>query len=102
MNSIPRSGPTKTLIWLLLFIPVLSAADSDINPLHLTEKVCVINTHHHWDHTFGNQVFADAKIIGHVLCSEDMQTVYGSKENINREIQDFMEIRLRDRIRDLA
>jgi glyoxylase-like metal-dependent hydrolase (beta-lactamase superfamily II)/Tol biopolymer transport system component len=25
----------------------------------------VINTHSHWDHTFGNQVFPDAVIIGH-------------------------------------
>jgi glyoxylase-like metal-dependent hydrolase (beta-lactamase superfamily II) len=25
----------------------------------------VINTHYHWDHTFGNQIFSDAVIIGH-------------------------------------
>ena len=25
----------------------------------------VINTHYHWDHSFGNQVFSDAVIIGH-------------------------------------
>jgi glyoxylase-like metal-dependent hydrolase (beta-lactamase superfamily II) len=25
----------------------------------------VINTHSHWDHTFGNQIFSDAIIIGH-------------------------------------
>jgi cyclase len=36
----------------------------------------VINTHYHWDHTFGNQVFADAEIIGHTLCAEDMKTEY--------------------------
>jgi glyoxylase-like metal-dependent hydrolase (beta-lactamase superfamily II) len=28
----------------------------------------VINTHHHWDHTFGNGEFADAAIWGHERC----------------------------------
>lgn len=30
-----------------------------------TDFAYVINTHYHWDHSFGNQVFADAAIIGH-------------------------------------
>jgi glyoxylase-like metal-dependent hydrolase (beta-lactamase superfamily II) len=37
----------------------------------------VINTHYHWDHTFGNQVFEGAVIVGHRLCREDMETEYG-------------------------
>ncbi len=28
----------------------------------------VVNTHHHWDHTFGNGEFADADIWGHERC----------------------------------
>jgi glyoxylase-like metal-dependent hydrolase (beta-lactamase superfamily II) len=32
----------------------------------------VINTHSHGDHTYGNQVFADAVIIGHENCPEEM------------------------------
>jgi len=36
----------------------------------------VINTHHHWDHTFGNQVFPDAAIWGHERCAEAMR-LYG-------------------------
>ncbi len=32
----------------------------------------VINTHYHFDHTDGNQVFADAVIIGHDRCREEM------------------------------
>lgn len=33
----------------------------------------VINTHHHWDHTFGNQVFPDAAIWGHDRCVKAMR-----------------------------
>jgi glyoxylase-like metal-dependent hydrolase (beta-lactamase superfamily II) len=32
----------------------------------------VINTHSHGDHTLGNQVFADAVIIGHANCLDEM------------------------------
>ncbi len=32
--------------------------------------LAVINTHHHWDHTFGNARFGGAPIWGHVRCAE--------------------------------
>ena len=32
----------------------------------------VINTHHHWDHTFGNAEFADADIWGHERCRTNL------------------------------
>ncbi len=32
----------------------------------------VINTHSHGDHTYGNQIFADAVIIGHENCPDEM------------------------------
>lgn len=35
----------------------------------------VINTHGHGDHTWGNQAFGDAQIIGHERVFEDMQAV---------------------------
>jgi glyoxylase-like metal-dependent hydrolase (beta-lactamase superfamily II) len=28
----------------------------------------LVNTHHHWDHTFGNARFKASKIVGHVRC----------------------------------
>jgi len=34
----------------------------------------VVNTHWHWDHTFGNSRFADAEIWGHELCQIAMQS----------------------------
>lgn len=37
----------------------------------------VINTHHHWDHTFGNQAFKGAVIVGHRFCAGDMAASYG-------------------------
>lgn len=32
----------------------------------------VINTHHHWDHTFGNGEFADSDIWGHERCRTNL------------------------------
>ena len=40
----------------------------------------VINTHHHWDHTFGNAAFPGAEIIGHRFCAEDMIADYGKAD----------------------
>jgi glyoxylase-like metal-dependent hydrolase (beta-lactamase superfamily II) len=31
--------------------------------------VAVVNTHHHWDHTYGNALFQPAPIWGHVNCA---------------------------------
>ena len=32
----------------------------------------VFNTHYHWDHTFGNQVFGGSQIWGHVNCRTEL------------------------------
>ncbi len=34
----------------------------------------LFNTHYHWDHTFGNQVFGRSRIWGHVDCRETLLT----------------------------
>lgn len=46
----------------------------------------VINTHHHWDHTSGNQAFADAVIIGHDACYAQMLRGADPKEHILNSI----------------
>lgn len=38
----------------------------------------LINTHYHSDHTFGNQVFSDAVIVGHSACEARIKSRYGS------------------------
>ncbi len=48
----------------------------------------VINTHHHWDHTFGNAAFPDADIVGHRFCGPDMLDDYGDKEVRKRYFSD--------------
>jgi len=43
---------------------------SDLQRLTPSPVRWVFNTHHHWDHTFGNAVFRPAPIWGHVRCAE--------------------------------
>lgn len=38
--------------------------------------IVVINTHHHWDHVYGNWMFADREIIAHRLCAELLDDVW--------------------------
>ena len=43
---------------------------NELGTLTRQQVVAVINTHHHWDHTWGNARFADSAIWGHVRCAE--------------------------------
>ena len=42
----------------------------EINVLRHMPIAAVINTHHHWDHTFGNARFLPSPIWGHARCAE--------------------------------
>lgn len=41
---------------------------------HDYKPIIVINTHHHWDHIWGNGSFRDCTIISHTLCREMMES----------------------------
>ena len=38
----------------------------------------VVNTHDHWDHALGNQVFADVTIVAYETCPDIMRRVFGA------------------------
>lgn len=48
----------------------------------------VIYTHHHWDHTFGGQIWLDSLIIGHEQCRALLAERYGSQPWSQRYIQE--------------
>lgn len=50
----------------------------------------VVNTHHHWDHTFGNEVFAGAILWGHRRCAEALDRIGESmREGMMDMVGDF-------------
>ncbi|MBN1895547.1 MBL fold metallo-hydrolase [bacterium] len=55
-------------------------AGSRIDSIFHKSVKWVINTHHHWDHTFGNQAFPGADFIGHKNCKLDMEADYQDPE----------------------
>ena len=40
----------------------------------IDKPLIIINTHHHWDHVFGNNSFKDCLIVSHQLCREMINT----------------------------
>jgi cyclase len=50
----------------------------------------LINTHHHVDHTLGNEHFPEVDIIGHVRCREEMERVGLPRERLQAIVPHFM------------
>jgi len=47
---------------------------SEIKQVSTLPLTAVVNTHHHWDHTFGNARFGPSPIWGHARCAERVRT----------------------------
>lgn len=46
----------------------------------------LVNTHHHWDHTFGNGRFPDSEVVGHVECASQLLAVGPAMKSDLREL----------------
>lgn len=51
---------------------------------------CLINTHSHPDHTGGNQVFSDIKIIGHENCTKGLAENWKYPEKVKVRLQQII------------
>jgi glyoxylase-like metal-dependent hydrolase (beta-lactamase superfamily II) len=56
---------------------------ADLRALTALPVAAIVNTHHHWDHTFGNAVCRPAPIWGHARCAARLQA-HG--ERMRREV----------------
>ncbi len=73
-------GDTSVLVIDSLRVPSF-ARDLIQDVKHITDKPIqyVIDTHAHWDHSWGNEEFPDATIIGHENCYGEMVDVEWNK-----------------------
>lgn len=66
-----------------------------------TKAVLVINTHHHWDHIWGNGSLKESAVIAHKRCKELMEAKWQDMLNKNVQYCDgSVEMRLPDMIFD--
>jgi glyoxylase-like metal-dependent hydrolase (beta-lactamase superfamily II) len=49
------------------------------------KPVIVINTHHHWDHVWGNAVFGNSLVIAHSLCRRRLEERWEDMIQKNRD-----------------
>ena len=52
------------------------------------KPLVVINTHVHWDHVWGNHVFADNLIISHKICREELDKTWDEAFEQNKQFAD--------------
>ncbi|HEY5652691.1 MAG TPA: MBL fold metallo-hydrolase [Acidimicrobiia bacterium] len=71
---------------------------ADIRALTSLPVTHLVNTHHHWDHTFGNARFLPSEIVGHVRCAsaladrgEDMRRMLLDAEWVPQEAKPHFE-----------
>lgn len=74
--TVVDAGPSLIVVDTWGSLSATKKAKAFIDSLFQKPVRLVINTHHHWDHKFGNQAFAGATIVGHCFCAEDMKADY--------------------------
>lgn len=52
---------------------------------HENKPIIVINTHHHWDHIWGNSSFENSIIISHKLCREMIELNWDNMMQKNKQ-----------------
>jgi glyoxylase-like metal-dependent hydrolase (beta-lactamase superfamily II) len=77
--TVVDAGPGLVMVDTWGSLRAAEKARKRIDGLFHKPVLFVINTHHHWDHTFGNEAFAGgaARIVGHRFCAVDMRASYG-------------------------
>jgi len=73
---------------------IRSIASTEFN---IDNFIYIINTHHHWDHVQGNQVFPEATIVGHENCGDQMRSQ--KPVNIKTEVN---QIRIKENQKNTA
>lgn len=80
-------GDFLTIVDTLSSVKEARAARAKLTEIYNKPVKYIINTHQHWDHTFGNQVFPEAEIIAHEYCKEDMLADYSDKTELIEALQ---------------
>lgn len=55
---------------------------ADVRALGVARPVVAVNTHHHWDHAFGNAAFRPAEVWAHVRCAAGLRRELGRRDEI--------------------
>ena len=77
-------GPEGAIAVDALFTPSMTRAFQEQIRRRTAKPVRqLINTHHHVDHTLGNEHFADIDIVGHIRCREQIERVGVPRDRLN-------------------
>jgi glyoxylase-like metal-dependent hydrolase (beta-lactamase superfamily II) len=99
-----QRGPWKDMMTVLDAGPSLVVIDTWSSPSaaavgrklaeHTFQKRVshILNTHHHWDHIFGNQAFHDAIIVGQAGVPAGIAREYGTEASLRRSMEKIQDI----------
>ncbi len=99
-----QRGPWKDMMTVLDAGPSLVVIDTWSSPSaaaigrKLAERTFgkpvshVLNTHHHWDHVFGNQAFSDATLVGQAGVPVAMAGEYGTEISLRHSMESIQSI----------